>query len=98
MHAWAFSAYSGSQYRFIIHLMHVCLSNSRAGADFTFISQELTFAVGDVIQCVNVTIIDDVAVEAEKVFIVEISSDDVTVVLGSSTSIVSIIDNDGECK
>ena len=65
-------------------------------ADFSLPSNELIFAIGDMIQCVNITIIDDNVVEGDEMFIVEIFSDDAPIILGNSISAVFITDDDSK--
>lgn len=66
--------------------------HNTAGDDFNLPNNELTFTIGETIQCVSVVIFDDTTVEGDEVFMVEVSSDDDL----SSISAVIITDNDSK--
>ena len=61
-------------------------------------SIELTFTSGsmdNVTRCVDISIIDDNALEGEETFTVALTTFEHNVVLGNDLLIVTIIDNDG---
>ena len=64
-----------------------------AGVDFNLPINELTFTIGETVQCVSIVIFDDTIVEDNEVFMVEVSSesDDLFPI-----SAVIITDNDSK--
>ena len=73
------------------------------GVDYTFITTSFTFPTGSQIgtrQCINVPIIDDIAVENTEVFHLRLSTSDPRVQLSSicNRATINIYDNDGELK
>lgn len=64
-----------------------------AEADFNLPNSELIFAVGETIQCANITVIDDNIVEGDESFFVEIRHDDNII---TTVSAVLITDNDSK--
>ena len=66
--------------------------------DYTDISSILTFAnnsmAGDM-ECVNVTIIDDDALEIDETFTVTLTTSDFAVILDNDVTVITITDDDG---
>ena len=68
------------------------------GADYSFLSVNLTFdqATQDVPQCGSISIIDDAILEDSEAFMVQLSTADSDVMLGLSSTTVSIMDDDSK--
>ena len=48
-------------------------------------------------QCIDLSIVDDSTVENEEGFSVQISTEDPSIILNISSTVVSILDDDGTC-
>ncbi len=65
-----------------------------AGSDYTNVSIEAIFTTGS-IRCVDISILDDNALEGDQTFTVILSTSDPNVLLGNDVAIIIIRDNDG---
>ena len=65
--------------------------------DYTSISSDEVFPSGstDGTMCVNITILDDTALEGNQSFTLTLTTSDPDVVLGNNVTIITITDNDG---
>ena len=69
-----------------------------AGFDYTSVSSAETFisaSTNNAVRCISVSIVDDNALEADQTFTVTLSTPDMSVVLGTTATVVTIRDNDG---
>ncbi len=66
-----------------------------AGSDYINISTEAVFTTGS-IRCVDISILDDNALEGDQTFTVTLSTSDPDVMLGNDVTTITIIDNDGQ--
>ena len=64
--------------------------------DYTAANGEFTFSSSSNQQCVNITIVDDNVLESLETFSVTIDTSVDRVVLEPNTTVVEIVDNDGE--
>lgn len=65
-----------------------------AGSDFMALSESLTFLSGETIgalRCVNVSIVDDEAIEDDEMFSITISSTGAVQALGNTTANITIL-------
>ena len=67
-------------------------------ADFSAVSDDLTFGESTSRACVDIPVEDDIAVENPENFTVVLSGGDPVIDFMPSTSTVTIIDNDGKSK
>ncbi len=66
------------------------------GIDYGGITTNLTFAIGVTSQCIDISIFEDNALEGNQSFQFVLSSNDRGVALfENSTSLITIMDNDG---
>ena len=69
-----------------------------AGSDYTNVSTDEVFVPSsdtDVMQCVNITIEDDEALEGDETFTVTLATSDPIVMLETNETTITIVDNDG---
>ena len=65
--------------------------------DYTFTSSDVTFSFGSTdssLGCVNITILDDAALDGNKAFTVTLTTSDPDVLLGNSLTVITIVDDD----
>ena len=77
------------------------LGSAENGSDYTAVLSPLTFPAtnssDDVIQCTNVSIIDDLAFEeGSETFTVTVTTTNPRVTLGNDNTTVTITDNEGQ--
>jgi hypothetical protein len=68
------------------------------GSDYTGDSFNTTFTSGSMYgatRCVNITILEDGALEGDQTFTVMLTTSDPNVVIGINMTVVTIMDNDG---
>ena len=68
-----------------------------AGFEYVGISSDVTFVPGSAssdVQCMNISIIDDTALEGNFSFIVSLTSSDPDVLVGRDTATIIITDDD----
>jgi len=85
------------QYNIIIHF--VLIFAARAGRDYISVVSLETFAPGSMdndTECVDISIVDNDALEEEETFGVTVTSQDPSVLLGINAT-VTITDDDGQC-
>ena len=66
-------------------------------SDYTPLSSVETFVAGstdNATRCVNITILDDAALEGDQTFTLTLSTSDPDVVLGNNVTLITIEDND----
>ena len=83
-----------------IHVMSLSIHSSSAfaGHDYTGASMTLTMPAGStsgVVKCMNISIIDDGALEVIETFTVTLTTTDPDVMLGKNKTVVTIMDDDG---
>ena len=74
------------------------MSPTASTADFLSVDTNVTFSTGTTdgaIQCIEVTIADDMALEANETFEIQLSTSDLSVILGNNETNILITDNDG---
>ena len=73
-----------------------------ADRDFVFVNTSLTFfpgdTVGNPVRCVNITILNDEAVEAPETFNVVVSSNSILQINGTTSIIVTINEDPTDCE
>ena len=71
-----------------------------AGSDYVSVSMDVVFPAGTSnggMQCIDVTIIDDIEMEGDETFTVTLTTSSSTVNLVNAVTTITITDNDGEC-
>ena len=74
------------------------MSPTASTADYSSVDTNVTFSTGTTdgeIQCIEVTITDDMALEANETFEIQLATSDSSVMLGNNETIILITDNDG---
>lgn len=73
-----------------------------AGSDFSLLNTTLTFlpgeTIGNAIHCADITILDDVAVEADEIFTVVLFSSSVIQIIGATSIDITIHEDTSDCK
>ena len=72
-----------------------------AGLDYTSITSNQTFTSGstnNTTRCINVSISEDHVFEGNHTFTVILTTDDPSIMLGTSVTAITIIDDDGWLK
>lgn len=77
----------------LCHLI-VLIDGSDYGALSTSLTFEPTNSLGPL--CVNISIVDDTAVEDDELFIVQLDTSDSAIIIAPNTSSVVILNDDGE--
>ena len=73
----------------------MCMNWYAADIDYTEVTTDVTFPpMSQLPRCVDIPIIDDVILEENEVFLVQLSSSAATIAVDTAT--VTIIDNDGK--
>lgn len=85
----------------IIHSRYKCSNSTTDGTDYVLPPTDLTFPTGSQqgsMQCAMIAIIDDVAVENEESFHVQLTTNDARVEFSPiyQQALLSIVDNDGK--
>ena len=70
------------------------LSQCTDGLDFTLVEMPLIFVEGTIIQCVEISIMDDIILEYDESFSVSLSTTDGAVNILQDQAVVTITDND----
>ncbi len=68
------------------------------GSDYTHVSTLMTFisgATNSAVQCVDISILEDDALEGNQTFTVTLTTPDLDVMLGNDMNTITITDNDG---
>ena len=71
-----------------------------ASFDYISVISPTTFASGspdNATRCLNITIVDDDALEGDQTFISSLTTADPDVILGTTQTDITITDNDGQC-
>ena len=68
-----------------------------ADDDYGMLRDDLLFKQATPRQCINISIVDDTALERDEVFSVILTTIDLSVILSPNISTALIIDNDGMC-
>lgn len=82
----------------MILIMDCIIYTGQDSSDYTAVSSDKIFVTGSTngaTRCVNITIIDDNALEGEQTFSVILTTEDSAIILGIPTAIVTIQDDDG---
>ena len=74
------------------------LSQCTDGLDFTLVQIPLIFVQGNIIQCVEILIMDDIILESDESFSVSLSTTDGAVNILQDQAVVTITDNDSMCN
>ena len=76
------------------------LGSAENGSDYTAVSSPLIFpattSTDNVMQCINVSITDDLVFEGPETFTVTVTTTSSQVTLGNDNTTVTITDNEGE--
>ena len=74
------------------------LSQCTDGLDFTLVQIPLIFVQGNIIQCVEILIMDDIILESDESFSVSLGTTDGAVNILQDQAFVTITDNDSMCN
>ena len=72
-----------------------------AGVDYISVSSNQTFPSGstnNATRCINISISEDQAFEGDHTFTVILTTDDTSIMLGTTVTVITIIDDDGWLK
>ena len=70
------------------------LSQCTDGLDFTLVQIPLIFVQGNIIQCVEILIMDDIILESDESFSVSLGTTDGAVNILQDQAVITITDND----
>ena len=85
----------------VLRVMNLQIFNSVSAlddTDYTNTSMDISFPEGSMdgdTRCINVSIADDLALEEEETFTVSLTVTSGDIVMGNTTTIITIIDNEG---